>query len=452
MNNKNITDMTVGSPMRHLIKFMLPLLLGNLFQQLYNMVDSIVVGNYVGSNALAAVGACGSVNFLFFSLSSGLAIGIGIIVSQFFGAGDEKNVRSTIANSIYVLVGASILVSMIGLIFCPSLLRLLKTPDTIINDSIIYMRTTCAGIIFIALYNGVSSTLRALGDSKTPLYFLILSSIVNVALDLTFVLAFDMGVFGVALATIIAQATAAVTCIIYAYKKVEYFRLTKEQLIPRPRIIVESIRLGVPIALQNSMIAISCMALQGVVNTYGETVMASYTIIGRIEQIVQQPYSSLGAALTTFSGQNMGAKKLERVKKGFRQATLIVFIFSLCMIPVTYLLGEQIIGVFVKEAEVIKMGAAALKINGLCYFALGMIYVPRAVLNGCGDTGFAMVNGVTEVTCRVAFSQILTRIPMFGHWGIWLTTVATWITTAFVCVGRYIRGKWRTKSFIERNT
>lgn len=451
MSKKNITDMTVGNPAGHIVKFTLPLLLGNLFQQLYNMVDSIVVGNFVGADALAAVGACGSMNFLFFSLSSGLAIGIGIIVAQFFGAGDERNVRNAIANSIYVLGIAAITVSILGILLCPAILRLLQTPDSIIGDSIIYMRTTCAGILFIATYNGVAAILRALGDSKTPLYFLIVSSIINVVLDLLFVLVFHWNVFGVALATIIAQAVSAITCIIYAYKKIEYFRLTREQLQLQPQIVANSFKIGVPIALQNSMIAVSCMVLQGVVNTFGETIMASYTIIGRIEQIVQQPFSSLGAALTTYSGQNMGAGKTERVKKGFRQATLMVLVFSMCMIPIAYLFGEQIIGIFVKEAEVIKIGSQALRINSLCYFGLGMIYVPRAVLNGCGDTNFAMINGLTEVACRVLYSQILTRIPFLGFWGIWLTTGATWVTTAVVCVARYFQGKWRVKSLVEHS-
>lgn len=449
MNTKNITDMTVGSPAAHIIKFTLPLLLGNLFQQLYNMVDSIVVGKFVSEDALAAVGACGSTNFLFFSLSSGLAIGIGIIVAQFFGAGDEKNVRNTIANSIYVLWGAAITVSIIGIVFCPALLRLLQTPETVIGDSIIYMRTSCAGILFIATYNGVAAMLRALGDSRTPLYFLILSSIINVVLDLVFVLTLGWGVFGVALATIIAQATSAFSCIIYAYHKIEYFRLTREQLRMNPRIIANSFKIGVPIAMQNSMIAVSCMVLQGVVNTFGETVMAAYTVIGRIEQVVQQPYMSLGSALTTYSGQNMGAGKIDRVKKGFRQGTVMVLIFSLCMLPIAYLFGEQIVGIFVNDPEVIAIGAKAIRINSLCYFGLGMIYVPRSVLNGCGDTGFAMINGITEVICRVVFSLILTSIPLLGYWGIWMTTGLTWALTGMVCVARYFKGKWRTKSIVK---
>ncbi len=452
MNTKKTTDMTNGSPMRHILKFAWPLIIGNLFQQFYNMVDSIVVGKFVGANELAAVGTCGSMNFLFFSLSSGLAVGIGVIVSQYFGARDEENVRVTIANAIYVLISAALLVSLIGILFSPWILRLLSTPEGIIGNSIIYARTTSAGIIAIALYNGVASILRALGDSKTPLYFLILSSIVNVVLDLTFVLVMGWGVFGVAFATIISQAVSAVSCIIYAYKKIPYFHFNKEQLRPQKSIIVRSFKLGIPIALQNSMIAISCMALQGVVNTFEETVMAAYTITGRIEQIVQQPYSSLGMALTTYSGQNMGAGKTERVKKGFYQATLIVLIFSLLMLPIAYLFGKPIVGLFVNEQPVIDIGVKALRITSLCYFALGMIYVPRAVLNGCGDTGFAMINGFTEVACRIVFSQILTRIAFLGFWGIWITTGLTWATTATVCVIRYFRGKWITKAIIKNDT
>lgn len=448
MKGKYITDMTTGSPVKHILKFALPLLFGNLFQQLYNMVDSIVVGNYVGANALAAVGTCGSMNFLFFSLSSGLAIGIGIIVAQYFGAGDEERVQATIANSIYVLAAAALIVSMIGIALAPWLLRLLATPESIIGDSVTYMRTTCSGIIAIAAYNGVASILRALGDSRTPLYFLIVASVLNVVLDLLFVLQFGWGVFGVAIATIIAQAVSAIFCIVYAYKKVPYFRLSKEQLKPEKAIIKNSFRLGVPIALQNSMIAVSCMALQGTVNRFGETVMAAYTISNRIEQLIQQPFGSLAAALTTYSGQNIGAGKLDRVKKGYRQATLLALIFSVAMLPVMYFGGARIVGAFVKEPEVIVLGVKALRITSLCYFGLGMIYVPRAVLNGVGDTGFAMLNGITEVACRIGYSQILTRIPVLGYWGIWITTGMTWITTAIVCVLRYVRGKWRGKTVV----
>lgn len=455
--NSNITDMTVGSPTKHILKFAVPLLIGNLFQQLYNMVDSLIVGNFVGANALAAVGTCGSVSFLFFALSSGLAIGIGIIVAQYFGAKNEKLVRSTIANSFYVIASAALLVTLIGLIFGPAIMRLMQCPESIIDDAVIYLRTSCCGIIFIAFYNDIAAVLRALGDSKTPLYFLILSSIVNVVLDLVFVLALKWSVFGVALATIISQAISAFTSVVYAFHRVSYFKLSKQELKPNREIIIRSFKLGTPIAFQNSLIAVSCIVLQGVVNSFGETVMAANTVISRIEQLVQQPYSSLGMALTSYAGQNAGAGKLDRVKKGMHRATLMALIFSLMLLPIAYGLGRTVVSLFVKEADVIKMGATALRITSLFYFALGMIYVPRALLNGCGDTAFSMINGITEVVCRIGYSQIFTRITVItifgqtfpmGHWGIWVTTGLTWFTTALVCVFRYKFGKWRDKAIV----
>lgn len=457
--SSNITDMSVGSPSKHLLKFSFPLLIGNIFQQFYNMVDSIVVGNFVGPNAIAAVGTCGSMNFFCFSLSSGLAIGIGIIIAQYFGAKDDKNVRKTIANSIYVLGFAAIIISILGFSICPFVLKLLNCPENILPDAVIYMRTTCCGIIFVVLYNGVASILRALGDSKSPLYFLILSSIINLVLDLIFVLVFKWAVFGVAIATVIAQAISGIVSLIYAYRKIEYFKLTRKELKPNFHIIISSFKLSIPIALQNCLISVSMMVLQGVVNTFGEKVMASYTIVMRIEQLVQQPFSSLGTAITTFSGQNLGAQKIERVKQGYHRGILISFIFFVFIFVVFQLLSKYIVGFFVKDDEVIRIGSIGLRITSCFYFSLAMIYVPRSVLNGCGDTSFAMINGATEVVGRIVFANILTKITsitLFGHiipigyWGIWLTTAITWTLTAIVCIIRYKSGVWFKKSVIAQ--
>lgn len=443
---KTVTDMTVGTPLKHILMFALPLLVGNLFQQFYNMVDSLIVGNYVGANALAAVGNCSSMNNFFFALANGLSIGIGILVAQYFGAQDEKKIRAAIANAIYVLGGVGLVTSILGMALSGVVMRLLGTPDLIYADSVTYMRTTCAGMVAVAFYNGVAAILRALGDSKTPLYFLILSSIVNVVLDLTFVLAFQWGVFGVAFATIIAQAVSAIVCMVYAYLRVPYFKLKREELKPQKELVKKSFTLGVPIALQSAMICLSCIVLQGIINSFGETVMAVATIITRIEQLVQQPFSSLAAALTSYTGQNIGARKTDRVKKGYRQSAMVAIAFGALMIPISYLFGEQIVGVFVKDAAVIAMGAKALRINSTFYIVLGLIHVSRAVLNGSGDTGFALLNGLTEVVCRIGYANILTRIPAIGYWGIWITTGFTWATTALVCVLRYLSGVWKKKA------
>lgn len=439
------TDMTVGNPIGHILRFALPLLVGNVFQQLYNMVDSLVVGNFVGANALAAVGNCGAVNSLFFAMANGLSIGIGILAAQYFGAHNEEKIKTVIGNAVYVLGTVALVMSVVGILLSPLVIRILGTPDTIRADSVVYMRVTCAGMLGIAFYNGTAAILRALGDARTPLYFLVLSSIVNVILDLVFVLRMDMGVLGVGLATVIAELISAIVCMLYAYRKVSFFRLGKADMKPDRNMIVRAFELGIPIAMQSAMISVSRMVLQGVINSFGESVMAASDIINRIEELVQQPFSSLHAALTTYAGQNIGARDTERVRKGYRQSAVVAVGFGLLIIPIAYLFGERIVGAFVKDAEVIALGTTALHINSLFYAVVGMIHVSRAVLNGCGDTGFALMNGLTEVICRVCYSQFFTRIPALGYWGIWVTTAATWTTTAIVCIIRYKSGIWKKK-------
>lgn len=437
--------MTTGSPIGHILRFTLPLLLGNLFQQLYNMVDSVVVGRYVGKDALAAVGSCSSMNFLFFALGSGIGMGIGVIVAQYFGAKEYQNVRKAIASSYFVIISVSLLVSILGICIAPWLLRIMDTPEAIYGETLKYLRVTCSGLVAVTMYNGLAAIMRSLGDAKTPLMFLIVSSVINVVLDLVFVVYFNMGVVGVAVATIIAQLTSAVLCQIYAYHKISYFKLTREEVKPDKAIVARAFRIGVPLALQNSTIAISCMALQGVVNGFGEDVIAANTITSRVETLVQQPYGSIGAAVTTFSGQNAGAGNVERIKKGFRQTVVVVLIFSLALIPLFYIFGKYITGFFVDDATVMSIASRALRITSLFYFFLGMIYVPRALLNGCGDSSFSLINGLVEVACRVVFSQVLLHFAGLGYWIIWMTTAATWFVTSLICLARYWWGNWKEK-------
>lgn len=444
--------MTVGNPLGHICKFAIPLLIGNFFQLFYNMADSIIVGNFVGKNALAAVGSCGTTGYLFISLSFGLATGLGIMVSQFFGAKDEKNVRLTIANSLFVIGITSVVICIIGLILSPALLKLLATPDHIMGDALIYMRIICLGVIGTAYYNGITMILRALGDSRTPLYFLILSSIINVTLNLVFVIVFHLGVLGVALATVIAQAVSAITLFLYARRKNEYFDLSKENLKLRKDIVMRSFRLGIPLAMQSSMVTISCLVLQGFVNTFGDTVMAAYTITQRIDELAMSFFNSIGAALTIYAGQNIGAGKIDRVRIGLRQMLTVAFFLSIALIPIAYVFGPGVIGVFVKEQDVIAVGSEVLRITSVCYFGLAVILITRATLNGCGDTAFSLINGITEVTCRIVYVLIFTGIPFLGYRGIWVTTGATWVTNAVVCLIRYAGGKWKQKGIIAQQT
>ncbi|NLG05073.1 MAG: MATE family efflux transporter [Clostridia bacterium] len=449
MNSKYVQDMTKGNEMSLLIRFSIPMVIGNIFQQFYNMVDSIIVGKYVGKGALAAVGATGSLTFLFFSLCMGMSIGIGILVSQYFGNNDDEYVKKTIANSVYVMMTIGILMSILGVVFAKSVLQLLNTPPEILTDAVDYMRIACAGIVAVSAYNAISSILRALGDSKMPLVFLIIASFMNIVLDLLFVIQFGLGVKGVAYATIISQSVSAIGAIAFAIWKNPYFKISKEERKVDKKLINKSVRLGVPVAAQNALIAVSCIALQAVVNRFGEDVVAAFTATNRIEQLVQQPFNSVGAAVSTFAGQNIGANLIERVKKGYHKSILMVAVLSILMLAMAWIFGESIMCLFVNDAHVIYLGSVALRITSTMYFALGMIYVTRGLLNGCGDAFYAMINGGVEVVGRVVFPTILVMIPMIGVWGIWLSTGLTWVITAIASVIRYKQGKWRFKSVID---
>lgn len=449
---KYVNDMTIGKPITLLLSFTIPMLLGNIFQQFYNVVDSMIVGKYVGAYALAAVGATGSVNYLFFSLCFGMASGIGIVISQYFGAKDFDYVKKAIVNAFYLLILSAGIMFVISFTFAKSILVFLHTPPIILNDSVLYMRTICCGVFTLAIYNGVASIMRALGDAKTPLYFLIISSFINIGLDLLFVLFFHWGVFGAAFATVLSEGVAAIGSLGFAFIKNPYFQLKKEYFRWNPMIVKKCFRLGFPVALQNIMIAISCIALQRVVNTFGSIVIAAFTVTSRIEQLVQQPYNSLGTAVSNYAGQNMGANDIERVKQGYRQSYIIMGIFTLLMFPSVQFFGHQIVELFVsgKETQVIYLGTQALKITSCFYFPLGMIYITRGLLNGTGDTVYSFINGIIEMCGRIFLARPLTMISGIGVWGIWLATALTWLITGFISWLRYMQGKWKRKGIISK--
>lgn len=441
-------DMTTGNPTRLILKFSIPMLIGNLFQQLYNMVDSIVVGRYEGKNALAAVGTTGPLNFFIFSLVLGLASGISIVISQYFGAKDEENVRKGFATAAYTVVIASLVMGLLGVIFSRPLLMLLNTPDTIINDSVTYMRIVCFGIIGIGVYNGIASILRAMGDSITPLLFLIVACILNIILDLVFVIQLGLGVAGVAYATVISQIVAAVGCTIYALAKVKILRMPLKEFKPNKDIFKKCLRLGIPVALQNALVSTSTMALQSVINSYGEIVIAAATAAGRIEQLILQPGMSVGVAVAFFTGQNIGAGNIERVKKGYKSASLVIITFSLIMLPIIYFGGGAIMNLFTTsdDVEVVKIGIEALRVTCFFYSFVGMIFVTRNLLSGAGDVKIPMVMGLTEVVSRVLVSLVLASF--IGHRGIWWATGLTWFFTSIVGLARYYSGKWKNKSVV----
>ncbi len=440
-------NMTEGSPVKLLILFAIPMMIGNIFQQFYNLVDSIVVGQLVGGDALGAIGTTSSITFLFFALCNGIGSGGGIITSQYFGRGDIKRVKSCIVNTAYIMLVFPILVGGVAFFLSEPLLLLLNTPEGMMGDALIYIRVMCIGLVFVSLYNYVSSMLRALGDSKTPLYFLIFACILNTILDIIFVKYLNMAVLGAAVATLISQFVSGALCLIYAVKRNPYFQLKREDFRFNGDVVKDAVRLGVPLSLQFSMIAISCMALQRVVNSFGDVAVSAFTATSRIEQVIHQPYQTLGAALATYSGQNYGARKTERLVEGYRKSLLIMLIFTILMMPILQIFGEQITGLFVKEKDVIEMGAEAIRITSWFYIFLGVIYVVRGVLNGVGDAFFALFNGVIEVIGRFTVPVLLTMIPVIGLWGIWWSVGVVWFISGFTAWLRYVWYKKKKKTW-----
>lgn len=442
-----VLDMTEGKPLSLILKFAVPMLIGNLFQQVYNLVDSVVVGRLVGADALAAVGASSSITFLFFALCNGFGGGGGIITSQYFGSKEDAMVKKSITNTAYIMFVFPLLVGIVAFLLSEPILLLLNTPENIMHDSLIYVRTMCIGIVFVSLYNFISSMIRALGDSKTPLYFLIGAGILNAVLDYVFVKFCNMGVFGVGLATLIAQFLSGIGCLIFAVSKNPYFKLKKEDFKFERELIKRVIKLGVPLSLQFSLIAISCMALQRVVNSFGAVAVAAFTATSRIEQIIHQPYQTLGTALSTYTGQNYGARKKERIIEGYKKSMLIMVIFSIVMLPLMQLFGEPINRLFVEDTEVIAMGAKALRITSIFYVFLGVIYVVRGVLNGLGDAFFALLNGIVEVIGRFTVPIMLTSIALIGVWGIWWSVGIVWFISGFTAWLRYLYYKKKVLNF-----
>lgn len=441
-------DMTQGKPSKLLLQFAFPVLIGNLFQQLYTLVDRVIVGQFVGANAFSAVGSTNALSMMFMSMCMGTAIGAGVVVSQYFGAKDQKNTAKAIANGAYVNVIVALIMTVVALLATKPILILLNTPATLMDDAVSYMRVFMGGLLAVSLYYTPFSILRALGDSKTPLIFLAFCSILNIILDIIFVVPLRMGVEGAAIATVMAQAIAAVLCMIYAFKKVPQFRDAVHYLKPDSVIIRQTLKVGIPTGFQYSLMYISSIALQRVVNGFGESVIGAFTSTTQIELLVQQIYAALGTAMVTYTGQNIGAGKTDRVKQGMRSAMQISGIVSVILLAVFWLGGSLVMSIFVPDQDIISLASSGIRITSLFFMALGVVQVLRYLLNGAGDSVYALVNGIVEIIARIGFAFLLTAVPFIGMWGIWLTTGLTWLVTAVFAFWRYKGGAWMSKSLV----
>lgn len=445
VSKKYAKDMTVGEPTKLIISFMLPMMMGNIFQQFYNIVDTIIAGRFIDARALAAVGSTGHITNLFFALGNGLATGIGIVVSQFFGAGDIKGVKKVITNALVMVSATSVFVGLLGFSFSRLVLTLMNTPADIIENAIAYMSIICLGFIGTALYNTISYIMRGIGDSKTPLYFLIVSSFLNVVMDLVFVIAFNLGVPGLAIATITAQALSATCSITYAFLKNPVFRINRTDWKMDKKIITKCYKIGGSMALQSGLVAMSFVILQRVINSFDSVVVAAFTTTSKIENLVNMQFKALQDSLSTFTGQNIGAKKGDRVRKGFNTGIRMMLIYAIVMILVMGFFGDFLVKIFIdaSETEIIAYGSRAMRILSYFYLPLGTIYVCRGILNGAGDAKFPAISGASEMIGRIVFPALLCSLPFIGAWGLWLATGITWTIVGVTAFVRFNMTDWR---------
>lgn len=443
MKNELTKDMTTGNPVKLILLFSIPLFIGNVFQQFYSMVDTIIVGRFVGVDALAAVGSTGSMSFLINGFVIGLTSGFAVLVSQKFGAKDEDGLRKAAASAIILSIIAAIIVTIVSVVFAKPLLHIMNTPDNIINDANAYISVIYGGTIATVAYNMLASLLRALGDSKTPLYFLIIASILNVILDVIFIVNFNMGVSGAAYATIISQGVSSILCLIYTYKKHKILRLKKEDFKVKKRVYIKHLKIGVPMALQFSITALGIMTVQGALNVFGSTVIASYTAASKVLQIVMQPAITFGVTMATYCGQNLGAKNYDRIKEGVKKCTEISIGTSIIAGLILVFGGKYFVGLFISnpDASILAYAQECLNYSAAFFIPLGLIFIYRNALQGMGESFVPMMAGAYELIARavVAFT-----LPKFmGYTGICLADPIAWLA-ASIPLGIYYYKKMKS--------
>lgn len=443
------TSMTEGSPVKLILAFSAPLLLGNIFQQLYNLVDSTVVGRFVGANALAAVGAPGTIMALTLCLCFGLTNGAGIIIAQCFGAKNYNQLKATIGALICIISITALVLMIIGIAGAPFFLRLVSTPDEIINDAVLYMRIVMIGTPFSMAYNGASAILRNMGDSKTPLLMLMLSSFLNIVLDLIFVLAFGMAVMGVGIATVVSQAVSAAACIIYMRRYKNELHLDGLKIRFNRRCSKQIFKTGVPTALQSCMISLGTLSVQRLINSFGTQAVAAYTASTKIDSVAIMVVVTMGMSLAVYSGQNIGAGKIDRIKSGLYKTLALVLTYCVIMAVVMIFFGNNLLRIFLdasEAGEAVSIGTQYLRIIGIAYFMAGIMRCYLNVVHGTGDVNISMLTGLAELAFRIIASYILVK-PL-GLTGLWIAIPISWGCGSLIPVIRYYSGKWKYKSLV----
>lgn len=430
-------DMTAGSPAKAILQFVIPVFLGNVFQQFYNMADTIIVGKFVGTKALAAVGSTGTIMFLIITSLIGLTTGFTVLTAQRYGAGDMRAMRRTVGTAGILSAVISVIVTVISTSGMRALLTLMNTPEDIFADAYAYIMIICFGIFAQVLYNLLASVLRALGNSKVPLYFLILAAALNVVLDLVFIICFHMGAAGAAYATVISQGVSGTLCLVYIARKVPVLHLKREDWRFDWYVAKLQLGVGLPMALQYSITAIGTMMVQSALNAMGSTLVAAFTAASKIEQLVTQAYVALGTAMATYNAQNMGAGKIMRIRQGFKAATLMGIAYSAVAGTFVMTVGKYLTYLFISDDVPALLGSVDLylKCVGIFFLPLLVVNLYRNGIQGMGFGLMPMMAGIAELVGRAVTALIAARYG--SYFGICMASPIAWVLAGGLLIAMY---------------
>ncbi len=430
-------DMTSGSPARLILRFTIPLIFGNLFQQFYSMVDTIIVGRFLGKESLAAVGSTGSINFLIIGFCLGLCSGFAIPVSQQFGAKNFAEMKKYIGNTIWLTIWSSVLFTVATVLLCRPMLEWMNTPSDIIEEAYWYIVVIFAGIPAIFLYNVQAALLRALGDSRTPVVFLVIASFLNIALDLLLIVVIPMGVVGAAVATVLSQLLSGVACFVFIVKKFPALHISRQDLHIDTGYLTRLCSIGIPMGLQFSITAIGSIILQTSVNALGSGIVAAVTAAGRLYSLFACAFDALGVAMSTYGGQNIGARKVERLSPGLRAAMIIGSIYSVFSLLVIWLLGKPLLTLFVEatEVEIINNAYLFMMINVAFFIPLAGVNIFRLMIQGMGYSKMAVFAGVSEMIARGVVGAWL--VPALGYIAACFASPIAWIMADLFLIPAY---------------
>lgn len=421
-------DMTKGKPAALIARFIIPVIIGNIFQQLYNMADTIIVGRFLGVGALAAVGATGSIMFLILGFVMGLTTGFTVMTAQRFGAGDKEGMKKSIGNAILLSFAVTVLMTALSVASMDTLLKLMNTPEDIFAMTKEYIVIICAGLGFGVLYNLQASILRAIGNSVIPLVLLVVSSVINIVLDYVLIVYAHMGVAGAAYATVIAQGVSGILCFLYIVKAVPSLHIELRHLKPDFHCMGNQLGVGIPMALQFSITAVGTILVQAALNLLGSTIVASYSVSCKVEQLVTQPYSAMGVTMATYCAQNRGINDLGRIKKGVKAANIMSAVYSVVIYGIIYAAVPYVIPLFVNEniSMVTEYAKIYIGICGFFFIPLGMIFIYRNALQGCGFGFIPMMGGVVELISRSVLAFVAAK--RLSYVGVCIANVSAWFT------------------------